>query len=215
MSTWMVQTRVVVARELRLEGSGREASLTALPYALLVLVFVGLGLDLRTGLQPELAATLTWLVVVTGVLPLTRLVAAADHDDGSWHLLRGLVPGWPLLAGKALSLWLALALLWSATALAAVGLLGATWSVAAIGAGMLGTLGVALNATVFGVLLGPVTRRSGLVATLSLPGAVPVLLAGTRAAEGVGVGPWLTLLVVYDAVLVTVLWALTPLLVEE
>lgn len=209
------QAWLVLRRELRLEAAGREAALATVPYVLLVLLLVGLGLDRRADLLEPVAATVVWIVVLTTAVPLARLVAAVEHADGTWELLRGLTRPLPLVAGKVAALWLALVATWLVTAATATVVLGVGWTALGLLSGVLGVLGLALNTTALGLLLGPGTRRAGLLGALLLPTGVPPLLAVTRIAEGAPAAPWLVLLLAYDAVLVTTLWALTPLLLEE
>lgn len=216
MATAAGEALHVLRRELRLEWNGREATVSTLPYVAAVLILVGLGLDSQPKILEPLVPTLVWVVVLGSATPLTRLVAAAEVDDGSWELLRALVRPTALVAGKTVFIWITLAAVWgTATLLATVVLADPGWHPAVVLAGLLGCLGLALNAAAIGILTGDAARRGGLVATLLAPAGVPVLLAGTRIAEGVAVGPWLTLLVVYDAVVAVTVWALTPHLLES
>ena len=212
----MGETAHVLRRELRVELSGREATVTSLPYVASVLILVGLGLDADPLLLEPLVPTLVWVVVLGSATPLSRLVAAAEAEDRSWELLRGLVRPSALVAGKAAFLWIALASIWGVAALlGTVMLADPGWHPATALAGLLGTLGLALNGAAVGTLVSDAVRRGGLVATLMVPAGLPVLLAGTRIAEGVAVGRWLTLLVVYDVLVGVIVWALTPLLMES
>lgn len=213
--TGAVRAWLVASREARLEALGREATLVSLPYVLVVVLLVGLGLDRRTDLLTPVSPMVVWVVVLTTAVPMARLVAAAEHDDGTWELLRGLTSPLALVAGKTAAMWVALTLIWVLTALTAGVLLGFVWSLKALMAGVLGVLGLAVNTTALGLLIGPGTRRSGLLAALVLPTGIPLLLAGTRIADSAPATPWLVLLVVYDVVAVVSLWALAPLLVED
>ena len=205
----------LLRREVRTEAAGREVSLELLPFAVAVVMLVALGLDLRPEVLVLAAPTVTWLVVITAAVPLARSVAAVEREDGTWELLRGVVPPGALVAGKVLWLWAALLFTWLASAGLALVLLQARWSLAALLGALVGTLGLAANTTALGLVLGAAARRAGLLGALVLPTAVPLMLAGVRLAGETDHAAWLALLAVYDTVLLTALWALTPVLLEE
>lgn len=207
---------MVASREIMLELASRETAVTVLPFVGTLVLFGGLALGPEPAALQAMAPGFVWVVVLVAALPLTRGVAAADRASGSWDVLRGLVSPVALLMGKLVALWLALLSCWALASLLAVGVLGATWTPAALAGGVLGTLGVAATMVVLGVLLPDGGRRPGLLAVLLLPGAVPVLLAGAQTGSpDVATGPWLALLAVYDLVTLTVAWAIFPTLLEE
>jgi heme exporter protein B len=157
-----------------------------------------------------------WLAVLVSTVPLARTVAGAEVADDSWDLLRGLVAPGPLFAGKLAALWASLLLVWVlATGLVAV-LFDAAVPPQAFYGGVVGSLALAALTEGFGVLVARGARRRGLLATLLFPTGLPALLAGTQlATPGVGVLPWVVLVTVYGAVVLTVAWAMFPVLLEE
>ncbi|MGH8774381.1 MAG: heme exporter protein CcmB [Jiangellaceae bacterium] len=210
------QAGAVAVREVALELASRETAITVLPFVAALMLLGGLGLGPEPAALQAAAPGFTWVVVLVAALPLARGVAAAERACGSWDLLRALIAPVALLAGKLLALWLALLACWALASVLAAVLLGAMWPLAAVAGGLLGTLGIAATTVVLGVLLPDGGRRPGLLAVLLLPGAVPVLLAGTQTATaGVAAGPWLALLSVYDAVSLAAAWAIFPTLLEE
>lgn len=214
MSGWRTAA-LVVRRELALERAGREASVTVAPYVAALLLAAGLGFDAAPRVLAATGPGMVWLAVLVAAVPLARGVAAAERAEGGWDLLRGLCGTGALVAGKVTALWLQLAAVWALATVLAAALLGAPVGPAAAFAGGLGTLAVAAVTAVFGLLLAGETRRPALLAVLVIPAALPALLAGTQAGSATSPWPWLALLAAFDAVLVTVTWAVVPVLLEE
>lgn len=210
------QAWAVLRRELAVERAGRDGLLTVAPFILAGVVLVGLGAGARVDALRVVAPAVVWLLVLCAAVPVTRGVRAAEQEDDCWDVLRALTTPGALLAGKVGALWLQLAATWVLAAVLAGVALGARWTAAGIAAGALGTLGIAVDLVLFGVLLGATSRRSGLLGVLVLPAGVPVLLAGTQVLEAAGSpAPWLSLLCVYDAIVLVLAWALLPVLLEE
>ena len=179
-------------------------------------LLAGLGFGPRPDVLAAVGPTLPWLVVLFAAVPLARGVAAAERAEGCWDLLRSLIPPASLLAGKVLALWLWLAAVWLIATVLSVVLLNTGGRLAAVGAGLLGTLGVAAATVIFGTLLAGVDGRSGLLAVLLFPAGLPALVAGGQAgAPGVAAVPWLAVLAAYDLITLSVAWALFPLVLED
>ncbi len=207
---------LLVRRELTLEGIGRDASATVVPFILAGVLMAGLAMGPVPRVLVSVAPAVTWLVVLFATPTLARSVAAAERDEGTWDMLRGLVDPAALMAGKIGGLWLHLMVAWALTAALVTLMFPAPLPATAIAAGPLGTLGLAALTTAFGALLVGERRRGGLLAVLLLPLALPVLLAGSALAapEG-GSAAWLALLVGYDALILITVWAVYPALLEE
>jgi heme exporter protein B len=209
------QAWAVLRRELAVQRASREALVTVPPFVLAAVLLVGLGAGARLDALRVVSPALTWLLVLSAGVVLARAVRAAEQEDDAWDLLRALVRPGALLAGKLAALWLQLAATWAVAALLAAAALGASWRLAGLAGGALGTLGVAADLVVVGVLLGGTARRAGLLGVLVLAAGVPVLLAGTSAATAGDPVPWLVLLAVHDVLAVTLASALVPVLLEE
>jgi heme exporter protein B len=177
-------------------------------------VLAGLAFGPSRAVLDAVAPGLVWLLVLTAAVPLARGVAAAELDDDAWDLLRALTRPTALFLGKTASLWVQTALTWALGAALVAVLFDRGWTASALIAGLLGTIGIAADTTLFGTVLGRL-RRPALLGTLLLTAGLPALLAGTQAAVAAAPGPWLLLLVVYDAVTVTTAWATFPFLVQE
>lgn len=213
---WTREASLIARRDVAVEVAGREAAVAVLPFVLAALVLGGLAFGPDPARLAAVGPGLVWLVVLIAAVPLARGVAAAEREDGCWDLLRSQVRPSALLAGKVAVLWAWLALSWLVAAALAAAALAAPLTAAAAAGGILGTAGLAAVTTVFGVLLADSAQRGGLLAVLVLPVALPALLAGVQAAApGVDALPWLAVLVAYDALAVTVAWAVFPVLLEE
>lgn len=203
-------------RELRLEAAGREVSSTVLPFVLAAVVLAGLGMGPARDTLVAVAPGVVWLVVLFAAPVLARGVAAAERDEGSWDLLRGLTSPSTLLAAKVTGLWLHFLLTWAVAAALVALMFPAPMTGGAVLAGLLGTLGLAALTATFGILLVHSRRRAGLLAVLLLPLALPVLLAGVSMGRAEGQhAPWLILLIGYDLLVVVTAWAVHPALLEE
>lgn len=214
--SWTREASLIARRDVAVEVAGREAAVAVLPFVLAALVLGGLAFGPDPARLAAVAPGLVWLVVLIAAVPLARGVAAAEREDGCWDLLRSQVRASALLAGKVAVLWAWLALSWLVAAALAAAALAAPMTAAAVAGGILGTAGLAAVTTVFGVLLADSAQRGGLLAVLVLPVALPALLAGVQAAApGVDALPWLAVLAAYDALAVTVAWAVFPVLLEE
>lgn len=207
----------VLGRELAVEASGRDLSRVAAPFALAGVLLAGLAFGPVPSVLRGVAPGLPWLVVLLLAASLSLTVAVAEQEDGCWDLLRGLAGPGPLLGGKLIAMWVWLAATWAVTAGLGVVVLGVGLSPAAVPAALLGTLGLAAAAVVYGTTVAAAGRAgTGLLTALILPAGLPALLAGTQAGTpGVDPAPWLALLVAYDLAGLAVAWAVFPTLLEE
>lgn len=201
---------LVAGKDLRIELRSRIVLNQVAPFAVLVLILFAfaLGPDKRPMLQA--APGLFWLAVLFAtVLAVQRsfaLEAAGGTGDGLG--LWGLDAAGVFL-GKAAAVAVQLLLLGLLLTAGVVVLYGAHVGAAGtlVGAGALGTIGLAAAGTLYGALSAGVRVRETLLPLLFLPVAAPVLLSGTKAwqaamggaADG---GPWLGLLAAFAAVYV-------------
>lgn len=206
----------LVRREIRLEVSGREATTTVLPFVLAAVLLSGLAMGPSRDVLTSVAPGVVWLVVLFAAPGLARTVAAAERDEGTWDSLRALVSPGALVAGKIGGLWLLYLLTWLVAAGLVTVMFPAPMPWTGLVAGLGGTLGLAALTVTFGALLVGARRRSGLLAVLLLPLALPVLLAGvTLGLPGRDHGPWAALLLGYDVLVLATVWAVHPALLEE
>lgn len=206
----------VLRREIALESSGRDAAVTVLPVAAVVILLSGLAFGPRPSVLATTAPGALWLAVLLAAVPLSDRVTRAERAEDAWDLLRGVAPTGALLAGKTAAVWLALAATWTCAALLTIVFFGVSLPASAFPAAFAGTLAVAALTVTFGAVTADGTRRPGLLGVLLLPAALPVLLAGTQASTpGTPGGRWAALLAVFALVAVVAAWAVFPALVEE
>ena len=209
-------TAAVLRRELSVERAGRESLVTTAPFVAAFTVLAGLAFGPAPQELASTAAGTLWLAVLVATVPVARSVASAELADDSWDLLRGIAAPGQLFAGKLLAVWAALALTWLLACGLVLVLFDADVPATALWGGGLGTLALAALTTALGVLVAAGARRRGLLSALLLPAGLPVLLAGTQlATPGVPVLPWVVMMVVYAAIVVTTAWAVFPALLEE
>ncbi|WP_158228343.1 heme exporter protein CcmB [Pseudonocardia sp. MH-G8] len=210
----LAQAVHILRRDLAVEAATRDAAASVPSFVLVAVVLAGLGFGPQRAVLAAVAPGLVWLLVLTAAVPLARGVTAAELDDDAWDLLRAVTRPAALFLGKTASLWIQAALTWTFGALLVTVLMDARLPPAALAAAALGTLGVAADIVLFGVVLGRL-RRPALLSTLVLTAGLPALLAGTQTAVTEDPWPWLLLLVVYDVVTVTTAWATFPVLLDE
>lgn len=210
------QALAVLRRELVVERAGREASVTAIPFAAAFVVLAGLAFGPAPAELGRTAPGSIWLAVLVATVPLARTVASAEVAEDSWDLLRGLVPPGPLFAGKLLAVWTGLNLTWLLTAGLVVVLFDVRLPLSAVLGGLLGTVALSASTTTLGALVALGTRRRGLLSALVLPAGLPALVAGTQlTTPGVPAAPWAVMMAVYASVLLAASWAVFPALLEE
>jgi heme exporter protein B len=200
---------VVAGKDLRVEVRGRHALAAALPFAVTLLVSLGMALGPGRTLLEGAAPALLWVAILFSTVLASRQAYVLEMEDGA---LEGAVLSPADRGGLFLGKLLAVAaqlLVVEAVVLAGVVLLFdvALRSPGLLAAGMvLGTFGLAAVGALFGSLAASPGTRPSILPLLVLPLATPVLLAGIRLTElavsGVGgeAGSWLGLVAAFDAV---------------
>ena len=195
---WAREAGAVLVRELRGEWRTRVALSGTVLFAVASLTLIGLSFHVQGGAgvidAPVVAALLWMLTLFTAATGLGR-VWVQEEERGTALALR--------LSARATVVWSGkfganLLLLWGLTALAAPILLGLGDSANAARANhallfcvlTVGDIGVAAVFTTTGALVAQASAKGGLLAALSFPLLMPLLLAGvhgTLAALGAGV----------------------------
>jgi heme exporter protein B len=188
---WAAETGAILFKELRTEWRTRVALSSVGLFALSSLTLIALALGGGPRPTAEVAAALVWVVMFfTAATGLGR-VFVQEEERGTALALRLCARATTVWTGKfAANLLLLLAL----TALAVPMLLALLNAPPENGALLfcvllLGSLGIAAVMTTTAALVAQASAKGGLLAALSFPLLVPLLLAGvhgTKAALGVG-----------------------------
>jgi heme exporter protein CcmB len=189
---------------------------------LLVFCFAFLG-----GPRPtvDVAAGVLWVAIaLAGTVGISRAFEREREGDTLRALLLSPLPRHALYLSKLAAISLLMAVVETTAALLLSLLFNLTLSThlpELVGLLLLGTIGFAAVAALFGASLGRARSRDVLLALLVYPIVVPVLIAGTRGTAGLLGGAelstvhfWLKFLVVFDAVFISLgVWVFEPLVV--
>lgn len=190
---------------------------------LLVFCFAFLG-----GPRPtvDVAAGVLWVAIaLAGTVAISRAFEREREGDTLRALLLSPAPRAALYLSKLCAISLLMAIVEAVTVLAVsllfvVGLRSLPTLIALL---LLGTVGFAAVAALFGAGLGRARSRDVLLPLLVYPIVVPVLIAGTRGTVALLVGAepavaafWLKFLLVFDAVFVSLgVWVFEPLVAGD
>ncbi|MDQ1626335.1 MAG: heme exporter protein [Actinomycetota bacterium] len=213
----------LAAKDLRLELRGRHAVSTVLPFAVTLLVALGLALGPDRPLLRQVAPGLLWITVLFAAVLATRRSYELEGEDGA---LEGLLlsPADPaaIFLGKAAALsvqLLALEVVLVTVMALLFGLPLAAAPVALALVCLLATVGLAAIGSLFGVVAQAARTREGVLPLLVLPAAIPLLVDAVRATslalEGRDVTGWLGLLLSFDVVALAAGTLLYGYLVED
>lgn len=213
----------IAAKELRVELRAREVSTTMAVFGLLAAIIFGMAFDLRVPNPRMVVPGILWVIVLfTGVVGLHRSFGAeVDRDTLAGLLLAPMDRSaifFGKLAANLLYLMIAEALLLPALLI----LFDTNLFRPTILAGLLlGSLGYAEVGTLFAALTAHTRAREAMLPVLLLPVMVPVFIAGASltagvldAAPGSGVGRWISMLLLYDALFAVATYLLFDLIWE-
>lgn len=217
--TALARVGAIARKDLLLEWRSRTAMTAMLSFSVLVVLLLGftIGSDARA------AASILWVALGLGAMVgIPRLTRSEIEEDTLETLL--LYPGgreaiyWGKWAALSILLFVLLALL-----LVLIGFLFNldVWPhlPQLLGAGMLGIIGLASLGTLMAGLVLHVRGQELLMPLLLIPVALPVVLAGVRVTEavmaGTAIGPWLGILLVFDAAFLLAAPVLFEFVMEE
>src|SRR5690606_14829925 len=208
-----LRTASAIARKDALaELRGRNASVSALFFAAIVLLLFGFALGPDSRRLADAAPGLLWLaVVLAGILAVSRLHLLETEDGALEQLALYPVSRRAVYAGKAIG-GFAVMLVLGLVALGAVGILFAVDLLAAwpalLGTVVLGAIGIAAVGTFYAGVTVRLRAREVMLPLLVLPVLAPLLLAAVKATQAALTGDpfgelasWLQLLVAFDVVM--------------
>lgn len=202
----IADSRLVAAKDLRIELRSRVAIGQVVPFALLVLVLFAFALDPDRGLLTKATSGLFWVAVLfSSLLALSRSFSV-EGADGVHDALRlsGLEPA-GIFLGKTAAVALQLVALEILLGIGVAVLYGASlggWALL-IATAVVATVGISAAGTLYGVVAAGLRVRETLLPLLLLPVLSPVLIGATRAFEAALGGspsegwPWVGLLSVF------------------
>jgi heme exporter protein B len=177
---------LVAGKDLRVELRSQVTTQQVAPFAILVLILFGFGLDPDRGFLERAASGLFWIAVLfCGLLAIQRAFTIEAADGGRDALrLSGLDPA-GIFLGKAAAIGVQLLALEAVLAVGVVLMYGVEVTGVALLATtcLAATAGLAGAGTLYGVLAAGLRVRETLVPILLLPVLAPVLIAATKAFE--------------------------------
>ena len=224
--------RLIAAKDLRLELRSRIGLIQIVPFAFLVLLLFGFGLDAdRPDRLIPVAPSVFWIAVLLSLLLTVGRTFSVETADGAFDAIRmsRLEPAGVFL-GMAAALLVQLLVLIGVLVLGIIVLYDVTIRsggglVLLVTSAVLTGVGLAAIGTLYGALSAGASVRETLLPLLLLPVAAPVLIGATKAFEAaLGTGqsslsegwPWVGLLAVFALVYTAVgIVAFGPLLEDS
>lgn len=218
---------LVARKDLLIETRSRELAYTTLFFAVATIVVFAFALVHEGRALDEAAAGILWVgVAFSGTLALGRAFERERQSETLRALLLAPAERAAIYLGKLITLVILMGCV-EVIVVAVVGLffdapiLRAPWLLAALLA--TGTIGFAGVGTLFAAMLVRAHSRDVLLPVLLYPITVPVIIAGARGTAAIFAAEpnfaiammWLSILVFFDAVFVTLaLWTFGPVMTE-
>jgi heme exporter protein B len=216
----------IARKDARAELRGRQATVSTLFFAALVLLLFGFALGPDARRLTEAAPGLLWLAIVFGsLLSVTRLHQLEIEDGAFDELARYPVERYAIYLGKLLA-GLAAVLVLGGVLLPVVAILygislGEAWP-ALLATVLLGAVGLAAVGTFYAGVTVRMAAREVMLPLLMLPVVAPLLLAAVKATTAAllgnplgDLGAWLQLLAAFDLVMIVAGAATYGYLLEE
>ena len=216
----------IALKDARAELRGRQATVSTLFFAALVLLLFGFALGPDARRLTDAAPGLLWLAIVFGsLLSVTRLHQLEAEDGALDELARYPVERYAIYLGKVLAGFGAVLVL-GGVLLPVVAILygislGDAWPVL-VATVLLGAVGLAAVGTFYAGVTVRLAAREVMLPLLMLPIVAPLLLAAVKATTAAlagnplgDLGAWLQLLAAFDLVMIVAGAATYGYLLEE
>jgi heme exporter protein CcmB len=225
--TFLGTAALVARKDLLVESRSREVIYTALLFSISCMLVFAFGLVKEGRVVADAAAAILWITIAfAGTLALGRIFDRERQNETMRALLLAPAPRAAIYVGKLAGV-LALLLLVEAVVVPLVVLMfdAHLFRHAAFMLGLLvaGSLGYAAVGTLFAAMLARSRSRGALLPVLLYPITVPVIIGGVRGTAAL-LQPeadldmarvWLTMLLAFDAVFITLsLWTFEPVMTE-
>ena len=215
---------IIVWKDLLLELRSKDLVVSIVVFGLVVVVVFNFALNNTPGRNEELAPGILWSAFAfSAVLGMNRAFVRDQEQGGLEGLLISPISRDAIFLGKALTSLIFMLLVEAALLpVYAVMLDFSVLSWSLILTIFLGTLGFAVVGTLFSAIAVQTRSREIMLPVLFFPVLLPVIIAAveasTRAVGGVtfiGLGRWLPLLVVFDALFLVICPWVFSFVVEE
>lgn len=218
-------TAVLLAKELRLELRTRELLTATVVFGLIIVIFFSFAFDPTPSESRRWGPGLLWIAFLfAGSLMLHPSFAREQINDTLDALRMAPIPSFSILGGKMLAN-LIFMLIAEALIVPVFSVLYdvSMWAFAGrlILVLALGSLGLIIAGTVFSAISAHARMRELLLPVLLLPILSPLLIASVEATASLFADTpaldrtWVTFLLGFDIVFLTVSWVLSDFLVEE
>ncbi len=199
----------IAAKDLRMEMRSRSAVSTVLPFAATMLLAFGFALGPNRLLLSQIAPGLLWLAALFASVELCHRSYQTEAANGALEgLLLSPVEKGAVYLGKAAAAFVQLLVLFTVTTGIVIVLFGLPVGPAPallVLTVVLGIIGLCALGSLLGLLAVRGRTRQAALPVLVLPLVSPVIIAATRATEGLtqgstdGIAGWLGLLAAFDA----------------
>lgn len=215
---------VLVWKDILLELRSRDIIVSVLVFGVLVVVVFNFALNVTPQRVTELAPGILWVAFAFAAILTMNRAFVLEKEQGSLEgLLLSPVSRDAIFLGKALTSFLFMLIIEAALLPVFAALLDfSAFSVTLILTIILATLGFAIVGTLFSAIAVQTRSREIMLPVLFFPIILPVLIgaveASTRAIGGetvVGVGRWLPLIAVFDALFLVICPWVFSVVVEE
>ena len=225
--TFLETAALIARKDLLVESRSREVVYTSLLFAVSCMVVFAFGLVREGRVVSDAAAAILWITIAfAGTLALGRIFDRERQNETMRALLLAPASRAAIYVGKLAGVLALLLLVEAAVVPLVIVMFGADLFRHAsfmIGLLLAGSVGYAAVGTLFAAMLARSRSRAALLPVLLYPITVPVIIGGVRGtaallqpeADLVIARAWLTMLVAFDAVFITLcLWTFEPAMTE-
>ena len=225
--TFLGTAALVARKDLLVETRSREVIYTSLLFAISCILVFAFGLVKEGRLVADAAAAILWITIAfAGTLALNRIFDRERQNETLRALLLAPSSRAAIYVGKLAGVLALLLLVETIVTLLIMLMFNAallTHAMFMLALLLAGSLGYAAVGTLFAAMLARSAGRSALLPVLLYPITIPVIIGGVRGtaallqpeADLVVARAWLTMLVAFDAVFLTLsLWTFEPVMTE-
>jgi heme exporter protein B len=219
---FLAQVWAILWKDIRCELRSKQTWMGMALFALLVLVIFNFTFDLRIGDKAAIAPGALWVAFIfASMLGLGRTMAAEREQGSLDRLLLSPVDRKAIYLAKLLGNMLFIGVV----ELVALPVFGVLFNLplfvgALIPIVLLGTLGIAAIGTLFSAMAAATRARELLLPILVFPLIVPVVIAAIRLTQDImaptlNEPPWLSLIIVFDVIFLSISMLTFHYVIEE